>query len=585
MSELPATPRGRPADEGPEGSAAPGEDRGLDLLCGGLTEAEQQDLKRALAQDPAAHAEHQRLERLVVAARGLGADPVEAGLAQRIALRVRDRIASEEEAQRRSSRSAVGRWGLRTRVRILLASLAVHVLVLGWLVLRDPPGPLSSSGNPVEVAVSGPLVREPQEPSELLEPLDLGPIVRADEIPDSLLVSLGLGGSVLGGGVDASESASAWPANLRVAEHPEPVQFEMLARSRAGVRTQRLARLGLEPQDTLGAVARGLRALTERQRDDGSFPLDLTVPAERRPALSTLGMSALALLPFLAEGRRSAALAGEASDPVVARGIGWLQSALRVALDRAGAGVAPEGLAADDLALAVVALSEDYMLSYGRLAPAETAARGHELRDLVARLSVLQRLDGSFPSAASEAGAESGAGIVLLETQHSTFPLWPLLALDAVGHTGLALGSPEVGERLARWYHGQPRTPEGLPADRAGRPDPVLAAAEVLSARLPGEAARLEGARHAAGSLASATRLLGDATRLTEAATLDASAGMLATSLALYRADSSGFRTWNRAAADTLRRRLGPTGAVLRGDPIADTALTLLALQAAYRLY
>jgi hypothetical protein len=72
---------------------------------------------------------------------------------------------------------------------------------------------------------------------------------------------------------------------------------------------------------------------------------------------------------------------------------------------------------------------------------------------------------------------------------------------------------------------------------------------------------------------------------LSEAATLDASAGMLATSLALYRADSSGFRTWNRAATETLRRRLGPTGAVLRGDPIADTSLTLLALQAAYRLY
>jgi hypothetical protein len=240
----------------------------------------------------------------------VGVEPLEPGLAQRIALRVRDRVAFEEEAQRRALRSEGGRWGLRTRVRILLASLAVHVLVLGWLVLRDPPSPVSSSGNPVEVAVSGPLVREPQEPSELLEPLDLGPIVRADEIPDSLLVSLGLGSSELGGGLDASEGESARPANLRLAEHPEPVQFEMLARSRAGVRTQRLARVGLEPQDTLGAVTRGLRALAERQRDDGSFPLDLTVAAERRPALSTLGMSALALLPFLA-GRRSAPWPGK----------------------------------------------------------------------------------------------------------------------------------------------------------------------------------------------------------------------------------------------------------------------------------
>ena len=83
----------------------------------------------------------------------------------------------------------------------------------------------------------------------------------------------------------------------------------------------------------------------------------------------------------------------------------------------------------------------------------------------------------------------------------------------------------------------------------------------------------------------AAARLLGDAALLGEAASLDASAGTLATSLALYRGDTQGFRTWNRAATATLRRRLGPTGAVLRGDPIADTALTLLSLQAAYRLY
>gem|GEM_PF-4154884 len=556
----------------------------MDLLCSALSAGEREELERGLQHEPAAAREYASLERLRTAARGLceplATDPVDPALAQRIALRVRDQVSAEEHAQRRNGHSDGARWSLRARVRILLASLAVHVLVLGWLVLREGPAPEPGSGAPVELAVTGPLLRAPGEPSEVLEPLDLGPIVSAEEIPDSLLVGLGLGGLGAGGlesgalesgGLESGLDGTR-PTNVRVAEHPEPVQFEMLARSRAEVRSKRLARVGLEASetlDTLGAVARGLQALAARQREDGSFPLDLTVSVERRPSLGPVGMSALALLPFLAEGRRSAPLPSEVPDPVVARGLGWLQAALRVGPGRgASDGLAADELPADDLALAVVALSEDYMLSYGRLAPAETVARGRELRGLVEQLAALQRPDGSFR------GAVQGGG-----------PLWPLLALDAAGHTGLAMGSTEVGERLARWYRSQARTFEGLPADAAGRPDPVLAAAEVLSSRLPAAAARLAGERQETGSLGAAARLLGKAALLGEAASLDASAGSLATALALYRGDAQGFRTWNRRATATLRRRLGPTGAVLRGDPIADTALTLLSLQAAYRLY
>ncbi len=45
------------------------------------------------------------------------------------------------------------------------------------------------------------------------------------------------------------------------------------------------------------------------------------------------------------------------------------------------------------------------------------------------------------------------------------------------------------------------------------------------------------------------------------------------------------FKRWSRAHAAALLRRLKPTGEVRQGDPVADTALVLLALQTAYRTY
>jgi hypothetical protein len=257
-----------------------------------------------------------------------------------------------------------------------------------------------------------------------------------------------------------------------------------------------------------------------------------------------VGRTALATLPFLAEGRGSAGRVGEERDSVVTPAIAWLRARLCAP---AGGGA----LRGDDLALGLLALCEDYMLTYGRLPPAEATARGREVAQLVKRLADQQAGDGSF-----------GTG--------PAASLWPLLALDAAGHTGLAVDVQDAGQRLARWIARQPRTPEGLPADPAGRADAALAAAEVLAGRLPLERDRLARVAQA---------LQG------EAASVAPSAGTLAGAMALYRSDAPSFQRWNRAASEALLRRLGASGSVLRGDLVADTALTLLALQAAYRLY
>lgn len=517
MTQRPTPPPAAPGPDDVEGL--------LDLAMGALDAAEAARLEARLAARPELEAERARLARLREAAAGLGEVAPEAGLAQRIALRVRDQVAGEERVARRADGGR--RWGLslKARVRLLLASVAVHLLLLGWLVFvedRDTPEPRRGR---VDVAFLAPHERVAPEPGETFEPLDLGPVVAAEDIPDEVLV-----------GVDLE--AGAPEPQVRVAEHPHAVQFGMLARSRASVRAQRLARAG-SALDTGAAVARGLQALAAQQRPDGSFAPDLTGGGSR---LGPVGVTALACLPFLAEGRGSAGRVGEVRDGVVTPAVAWLRAQLAAL---------PAQAAGDDLALGLLALSEDYMLTYGRLPPAEATARGREVARLVQRLAAQQRPDGSF-------GVQAGAS------------LWPLLALDAAAHTGLAVDVQDAGQRLARWIAAQPRTAEGLPAGASGRADAALAAAEVLASRLPLERERLQRVAQA---------LQG------EAASSTPSVGTLAGALALYRSDAPAFQRWNRAASEALLRRLGPAGSVLRGDLVADTALTLLALQAAYRLY
>lgn len=512
-------------DPAPRSDLTPAEAQALlDLVAGGLDPSEAQRLSARVAGDQRLRTEREALERLRESSAELARVEVPAGLATRIAVRVREQVGAEEQRAAREVRER--RWGLsvKARVRLLLASVAVHLLVLGWLVFVEPSGSDPVQRGRVDVAFMDPRERASPEPGETFEPVDLGPVVAADDIPDELLV-----------GVDLEDPRPE--PQVRVAEYPHAVQFGMLARSRASVRAQRLARAG-SARDAGAAVARGLDALAAQQRPDGSFTPDLTGGGSR---LGPLGVTALASLPFLAEGRGSCGRLGEERDPVVTPAVGWLRARLPDA----------EGAPTDDLALGLLVLCEDYMLTYGRLAPAEASARGREVAEAARLLARRQQADGAF-------GPGPGGS------------LWPLLALDAALHTGLSLEVGDAGGRLARWIAAQPRTPDGLPASAGGAADAALAAAEVLAARLPLERTRVE-------RLAEA--LQGEAGRGAS------SVGTLAGALALYRSDAPAFQRWNRAASHALVARLGPGGSVLRGDLVVDTALTLLALQAAYRLY
>jgi hypothetical protein len=370
----------------------------------------------------------------------------------------------------------------------------------------------------------------------------LGPLVAAELVPDELLERRGL---------EPLDDLGAVPRPLlepamRVAEHPWPVQYDMLARSRAQVRRARLERSGVESVSALARVEAGLGALTARQLPDGSFPLDLTVPAADRAPYGPMGLTGLALLPFLAEGRCSVGASGGPPDAVVSRGVAWLRG-------QKAADPAAGSERATDLALGLLALSEDYMLAYGRFEPATASRRAGELAALAARLAALQAADGSFPG--------EGAS-----------RLWPLLALDAVAHTGIVSGAQQSLTRLARWFDTLSRSADGVPLGADGRPDAALAAGRMV-------AARGLGAPAAAATGESANVLLASA------AAPDVSPASLTAGLALYRGHPAAFGAWNRTQAAAQAARLSPAGVVLRGDPVADTALVLLALQSAYRAY
>lgn len=488
--------------------------------------------------DPLGPLPEPELARLSALARSVLPEPAEPGLALRLALRVRDQVAAEERAERRpAAPRGWARVSPRARIRLVLASLGVHVAVLGWVVFRERAPEPEAGLRPVHIGRA-----ESHEPLPRVAegPVELPPVVPAAEVPDDLLARQGL---------ESLTNASSGEVGLpevpglavRVPEHPQGVGFEMLRRLREPVKARRLERLGVDPAGTREAVARGLAALAARQGADGGlYALDgADGRSEAVPAPGPVGRTALALLPFLAEGRASTGPGGAAGDPVVERGLAFVRRGLDAA-----------ELPSDALALAVLALSEDYMLSYGRWTPGLARERAGELARLTGRLVALQRDDGAFP------GADAGGASP-----------WPVLALDAAAHTGVVLPPLSAGrERLARWLAARPRAASGLPAAPDGSADLRGAAAEVLLARSSGGAS-LRGLVEATPALAD-----GSAT------------GVLA-GLALYRHDPAAFRTLGQSQARALHARLGRDGAIGSRDVVHDTALVLLALQSAYRLY
>lgn len=529
----------------------------FDWARGELSPAARQAAERRLLAEPALRSALEAQRRQFSALRGHLAEPDDPSLALRLALRIRDQVSAEETSERRLAHErAPGTrgWlsGARGRIRFVLAGLAVHVAVLGWVVFRPAaspppaPGPVSMQWLPGEERAA---LRPPD--GDALEPL--APVVAALSLSDDVLERHGL--PDLEGEVPLLADAE-----VRVAEHPPGVGFEMLGRLRTSVKGRRLGRAGLDAAGTLAAVGRGLEALSARQAADGSFPPSGEAPSAASTEASNaepslLGRTALALLPFLGEGRSSVGERGGPGEPTVVRGLAWMRARLGE----------PHTLTADDLALSLLALSEDYMLAYGRLTPAEARLRGAEIQTLSERLTALQRPDGAFAARGTVSAQEHG----------SAQALWPLLALDAAAHTGIVSRSEESVARLERWFERLPRVSEGVPAGADGRVDLLLTAGEMLLARAPSAPAD-----PLSPGPVSASVLLAHGPEVASRPLTGLVAG-----IALYRRDPRAFRAFNRAHGAELLAHLGSAGVVLKGDPVTDTALLLLSLQSAYRTY
>ncbi|MFV1958943.1 MAG: hypothetical protein ACC662_05975, partial [Planctomycetota bacterium] len=414
--------------------------------------------------------------------------------------------------------------------RAIALSVAVHVVLLAGgvaLILREAS---DRQERVVALCLTSPTVAESVPADPRAPP---SPWLAEDEgrlelpLPDIARVPAGA----------SPQPGVLEPLDEHRYDFPPRVLGPMRLRTVDALKRGRLQGLGLDAQGTLKAVARGLSALALRQRADGSF-----APGGER---SAVGETALALLPFLGEGNSSRT--GPYAEEVVRPGVGWLRARLFAPSSRAGGNDADPGadVPVAERGMALKALSEDFMLSYGRLTPREASRRSGELARLTTRVAAAQAPDGSFPGAGDDI----------------RLAVWPMWGLDAVARTGAAVPPAAVAERFAAWFEHQ------------ARDAPETVAVGLLLARDLGRtfAERARAAARARPDAHEASR--GDPFL----------AVTLGTGLLLQ--DPEAFRTWSRGVDRHLIARLRPTGLARRGDPVGDTALILLSLQIAYRTY
>ncbi|MGE0193266.1 MAG: hypothetical protein AB7T63_14620 [Planctomycetota bacterium] len=220
-------------------------------------------------------------------------------------------------------------------------------------------------------------------------------------------------------------------ARTAVAEHPPAVAIPMLVRRLDGLRQARLERLGWDGAATARRVQRTLAWLRVNQDEDGALPADAAA------ALSSPAVTALGMLPFLAEGRHSLAAGADAADAAwLARAADHVRRTL-LASDRNGLHVRQEA-PRDALAPAALALAEDYMLAYGQLGVGEVRRRTAEIRALLD--AVPAAADATSPWRVWAADAAARAGIRPLRAGEVGFPSWAagVASPTPAASTGLA---------------------------------------------------------------------------------------------------------------------------------------------------
>jgi hypothetical protein len=397
------------------------EDAVLDLLMGELEPAARTELEARLAREPALAALRAGLVHLLEAERLAFEPPLPGEVWDADAARMAARVRAAAAPRRRPVRAGAAR-GQRSWARVLAFSVALHVVALGVLAFvvagRDGAPPAATGRLAFDAEALRPLEPDYAQTEiamrwDDLDLEDLGQLsdrvvsAEQDTIADEL----------------PEDGASRAPVERGMAlDHPLHVVVPMSRRRIETLKRRRLHLLGYNAHGTMRAVEKGLRYLRSEQREDGAFP-----PGGGRGALE---QTALTMLAFLADGHCTHHAAGESSGRAVARGVGWLRQ------DLFGA-AAPEidARPADELGLPTIALCEDYMLSYGRLTPAEALVRGNEIAALVNRLR-------ASPAAAPVAApwrtwaidAAARAGVIRPTAEdRRAFSAWRMAAAEANG--------------------------------------------------------------------------------------------------------------------------------------------------------
>jgi hypothetical protein len=331
--------------------------------------------------DPAAARERDRLVAFLKVAAGahdvvLGGPGAERAAAERVVARVRRRVHDEEDRLDRVHPAP--RWWRPGPLwaRVFAASVAVHAaaIVVLAITVRSPgavEAERTDDGTPIVLPRGDETLAADSVYEEPL-PAPVSPYAGglADLPIGTVLATLPDGDSWKG--LEPSD-----PDALR--RYVPSVARSMWLRSDAGsgARAEIYLRLGvpavaMRPKPTLEALA-------AQQAKDGSF--------EPMPGHGRVQSTATVLLAFESAGHASRAGAHRA---VVESGVRYLRHAL--ALD--GTGKAPDAPAdAIGESWALLALTEDVMLSSGSLTPAETRARSAEIRRLAD--AIASRPDGA----------------------------------------------------------------------------------------------------------------------------------------------------------------------------------------------
>ncbi len=373
----------------------------LDSIRGELSPVESEALEARFSAEPALAAHRDRLRAMLVAeqAAQLGAldDTLDPKAADRMATRILDR--SRRESDRRPA--VPGRQ--RMWARLLAASVAVHVVALGFLSWRHFQSPDRAEdvrpGESVRVTPydpADPTVGDGAVEDELqragIENTLPGRYVLDDEQPPIFEIP------------DVLPAASISSSDKLLASLPRGRARAMWLRTNDSMKRRIEARVGSE--GSLDRVKAGLTALARLQNRDGSF-----VDAEGR---SSIRATATVLLAYLSDGHSSR---GGEHRPVVERGIGWVADHL----DDHGA--------SGDRALALFALAEDLILSSGFLTPAQAQVQRASLTPLAE----------SVRSARNDARRAGTPGAPAdLDAR------WTELALVAASHAGLIGGTTVV---------------------------------------------------------------------------------------------------------------------------------------------